>query len=74
MQVVEQVVPSKAAAYSTVPEAAEMQAGSGWAVLKDGLVGTKGTGTRLKDWDMRSDTSEEGSQLDDDRGGDSEDD
>ena len=65
-------MPSKLTAHPIVPRAAEDVTGSGWAVLKDGLVGTKGTGTRLKDWDMRSDTSEEGSQLDDDRGGDSE--
>lgn len=71
---VEQVVPSKATAHPAVPKTFEDGPGSGWAVLKDGLVGTKGTGTRLKDWDMRSDTSEEGSQLDDDRGADSEDD
>lgn len=66
-------MPSQAVAHPAVSRAAEGDAGGGWAVLQEGLVGTKGTGTRLKDWDMRSDTSEEGSQPDDDRGGDSDD-
>ncbi len=36
------------------------QTNSGWAVLQDGLVGAKGSGTRLKDWDQMADSSEEG--------------
>ena len=62
-QAEETLLPSK-------PHAAQREAGSaaaeggqsnsGWAVLQDGLVGAKGTGTRLKDWDQMADSSEEG--------------
>ena len=72
MQDVKQNLRPEAKEHHAVP-AATANAGSGWAVLQDSLVGVKGTGTRLKDWDMMSDISEEGSHLDDDRGDDSDD-
>ena len=72
MQAGEQLLPSRPAAAATEgPSSAAAAAGSGWAVLQgDGIVGAKGTGTRLKDWDQMADSSGEedgiGAGADDD--------
>ena len=59
VQAGEQLLPSQPGAAAQGRSSKE-PAGSGWAVLQgEGIVGAKGTGTRLKDWDQVEDSSEE---------------